>query len=92
LLQEYDLYLSQFVYEKIYGELSPKAITFLNAVTKWNAPAEIEKNLSISHSEYSVYRKTLIDKGILYASRRGEIDFSLPRFANFLDTMREFYD
>ncbi len=92
LLQEYDLCLSQFVYEKIYGKLSPKAITFLNAITKWNTPVEIEKNLSISHSEYSVYRKTLIDRGILYASKRGRIDFALPRFANFLEKMKEFYD
>ncbi len=92
VLSDYDLYLSQFVYEKIYSELSEKSIVLLNAVTLHDTTAEIEKRFFASHSEYSVYRKALIDRGVLDGSKRGKITFALPRFGVFLQKMKEFYE
>ena len=91
VLSNYDLYLSQFVYEKIYSELSQKSIDFLSAIKNFKTTNELEKNFFKNHGEYSVYRKSLIDRGILDGSKRGKISFALPRFDVFLQNMEEFY-
>lgn len=91
VLSNYDLYLSQFVYEKIYSELSQKSIDFLSAIKNFKTTSELEKNFFKNHGEYSVYRKGLIDRGILDGSKRGKISFALPRFDVFLQNMEEFY-
>ena len=91
MLSNYDLYLSQFVYEKIYSELSQKSIDFLRAIKNFKTTNELEKNFFKNHGEYSVYRKSLIDRGILDGSKRGKISFALPRFDVFLQNMEDFY-
>lgn len=92
ILSDYDLYLSQFVYEKVYSELSPKRLAFLYAISESNKTSDIEKHSSLSHSEYCVYRKILCDCGLVDGTKRGELHFTLPRFDVFLKNMREFYE
>lgn len=92
VLSTYDLYLSQYVYEKIYSELSPACLSFCYAMKDHKKSEEIEKALSFTHGQYSVYRKILIDRGIINGEKRGEVTFLLPRFSVFLDAMKEFYD
>lgn len=92
LLSEYDLYLSDNVYEKIYSEFSKESKRFLLAVAESSAKESgvIEKSLGFTHGKFSVYRKKMIDQGILNGENRGFLSFSLPRFEEFLLRAKEF--
>ena len=92
LLSDFDLLLAENGYEKVFSELSAESRRFLFAIAEAEAkhPKEIESALSFSHGKYSVYRKRLIDRGILNGDTRGEILFALPRFEQFLLSQKAF--
>ncbi len=45
---------------------------------------KIRESGNITSGTFSVYRKRLIKKGIVYAPNYGYLDFVLPRFREFI--------
>lgn len=78
LLLNFDQYLAEFVYDKIWEGLSEKEKDMLMKISK-NEELEIKKN------ELSVYRDRLIKYGILISTQRGKLSFALPRFKEYID-------
>ncbi len=82
----YDQYLSEYVYEKIWSELSAtdKRILIAMALSGKTGVKDIRDELSMDSSKFSVYRERLKRMGVLDASSYGKLEFSLPRFQDFL--------
>ncbi len=86
VLAEYRQYLEEYVYQKLWTEISQKDKEVLigMATTSDNHVASIRESLNMSSSLFSVYRKRLIKKGILSTSNYGQLDFALPQFKEFV--------
>lgn len=86
LLIEFDQYLSEYVYEKLYSELSDNEQTMLLSF-KTNDPIkmmDLSNKTSLDAKTISVYRDRLIKKGIIFSPKYGFVEFALPRFKEFL--------
>lgn len=83
---DYESYLAEFVYDKIWSELSPKEKIIVKTIASLEekSSAAIKDKLSMDESNYSVYRKRLIDKGVLDGSEYGFVEFKLPAFDNYV--------
>lgn len=86
LFEEYDQYLSEYVYEKLYSKLSMQE---KNVVLAFNSDdkvdmTELRLKTNLSTKELSVYRNRLIKKGIIKSISYGFVEFTLPRFNEFL--------
>ncbi len=90
-MTDYDYYLSEFVYEKIWSETTRKEKDILKALSVASqSPAsvsEIKTMCNIESGDLSVYRERLIQKGIIDGSERGYIAFALPRFSEFINSL-----
>ena len=91
VLAQVDDILSQKVYEKIWSELTPKDQWYLSFIIRKEKMkvSDLLEEAKKSHSDWSVPRKRLIEKGIIKSSRRGEIVLVLPRFKEFAMRMLE---
>lgn len=86
ILPEYDQYLDEYVYSKIWTETSPKdqeliAEIALSGETKVK---NIREKVNMTSGLFSVYRDRLKNKGILDTRIYGEVTFALLRFAEFV--------
>lgn len=89
ILKEYDYYLAEYVYEKIWSELSEKTRQIISAF-KDDSPMrvqEIREFVGCTSSQFSSYRKSLLGKGIVVESEYGYLRLALPRFSNFVQNM-----
>lgn len=79
---EYQQYLEEFVYDKIWMELSKgdKKLAYGIASSSTGETSEIRNIAGINSSTYSVYRNRLLQKGIVEASEYGKLQFTLPLF------------
>ena len=86
LLDEYDNILEDYVYEKVWSELSDKEKDIIGCVARKDPSkvADIRDALSISSGNMSVYRDRLAKKGIIDVSKYGYISLSLPRFGEII--------
>lgn len=91
LLNKYDSYLSEYVYEKLWNNLPNQEKTLLCTVCDYNETSKILKHSGITEKEYSVIRSRLIKRGLLVSNERGKISFSLPRFTEFVKQISLFY-
>lgn len=84
--EEYRQYLEEFVYEKIWSELSNKDRQLAKGIAESESKEvnAILERLQLSPQEYSPYRKRLVRKGIIDTGERGKLDFSLPMFDEFV--------
>ena len=86
LLPQYDTYLEDYVYEKIWSELSRKDKEVVAAMC--DAPSTkvetIRNRLKMSSNSFSTYRKRLTKKGIIQSPDYGWLSFTLPRFGEFI--------
>lgn len=86
LLLEFDQYLLEYVYEKLYSELPRKERQFLEAMENGsNSIESIRKKVEVESKELGVYRSRLIKKGIIRSPMYGYVEFVLPRFKEFID-------
>lgn len=87
VLSEYDYYLEEYVYEKIWSEISAKDKIVLYAMceSKDGKVENIRKKADMDSNTFTVYRNRLIKKGLLTNSEYGHLDFSLPRFKEFVE-------
>jgi len=86
ITDSYDQYLSEYVYDKLYFELSEKDIEFLRGM---KSDEQVQTSilmgrLNMSKNEYSVYRDRLKKKGIINAESRGYVSMLLPRMAEYI--------
>lgn len=93
LLADFDMYMSEYVYEKIWSELSPKDRSIVICVGKLGDAKvkELRESLNMDSNEFSVYRDRLKRKGIVDVSQYGKISFVLPRFDVFVHN-KEYMD
>ena len=83
---ECKLYLEEYVYEKIWAELSPvsRQILYETAKSETGQIKEIREKLNIKPNQISPYRDKLIRKGIISGEDFGKIKFMLPYFSEFV--------
>lgn len=88
LLLEYDQYLQEYVYEKIWCELSENDKILISSFDKEdNVKVEtLIKATSFDKKTFSVYRDRLIKRGVLYSPSYGLLTIKLPRFLEFVQT------
>ena len=88
LMPEYDQYLEEYVYSKIWSELSPvdKKIVLRIAGTRETKVTVLRESLGMTTPEFSVYRDRLKKKGLINIPQYGNISLALPRFEDFVIT------
>lgn len=86
ILSEYDQYLEEYVYGKIWSELSDldRKILIEMAESGETKVKKIREGIEMKPEQFSVYRERLKRKGVLDTSKYGEVSFILPRFAEFV--------
>ena len=80
------LYLDEYVYEKIWMELSPRDKDMLYALAETDSGmvADIRNRLNMKPNEFAPYRDRLIRKGIVDGGERGRLEFALPFFEEYV--------
>ncbi len=86
ILGEYEQYLSEFVYDKIWSELSQKDRIVAKGIAdiKSGKIKEIRDAIGMETNEFNPYRKRLIRKGIVSGEKRGYVYFTLPLFEEYV--------
>ena len=88
ILPEYDQYLEEYVYSKIWSEMSEldKKIVFEMAVSGETKIKSIRERLNIKSEQFSVYRDRVKRKGVVCSEQYGYLALALPRFDEFVKT------
>lgn len=94
VLTEYQQNLYQYVYQKIWVELSPKDRKVLTAVAESadHSVMSIKASLQLTANEWSPYRQRLIRKGLVDGQERGFLRLNLPLFDQFIKDQALFED
>ena len=86
ILPEYRQYLDDYVYDKLWSELSEKDKTVALGIA--NVPSgstsEIRVFLDISTASLAQYRKRLIKRGMISGEEHGKMTFTLPLFDEYV--------
>ncbi|MBQ3705893.1 MAG: ATP-binding protein [Clostridia bacterium] len=82
----YKQHLQEYVYEKMWMELSEKdrKILWAMAKEKEGKVSAIKEMLNLKNNEFTPYRERLIRKGIIESNGRGYVRFVLPLFEEFV--------
>ncbi|MBQ9042284.1 MAG: ATP-binding protein [Eggerthellaceae bacterium] len=85
VLDEFDAYLAEYVYEKIWSELSGKDRDVVDAMAAAESGkvGDIRGLAGMSSGEFSVYRDRLLKRGLVASDGFGYLRFTLPRFGEF---------
>ena len=88
VLSKFDEVLAEKVYKKIWSELANKDRWFLQYIVRKDSitTKELLEASKASHSEWSIPRARLSEKGIIDVEKRGLIRLKLPRFREFVET------
>ena len=88
VLAEYDQYLADYVYDKLYSELTDVEQKILCAFPNGGAIKmnDLAAACALDTKYLSVYRDRLIKKGIIFSPSYGFVELSLPRFHEYLLT------
>ena len=88
VLEEYEQYLSEFVYDKLWSELSKKDRIVIRGIadTGNGRIKDIRALLRMETNEFNPYRKRLIKKGLISGETRGYVTFTLPLFREYAMT------
>lgn len=84
---KYCNHLGEYVYEKIWSELSEKdreVISIMIEMAEKIKVKDLRERLNVDSSKFSHYRDRLKRKGIVDLSEYGYISFSLPYFKEFI--------
>ena len=86
LLPLYDTYLEDYVYEKIWSELSQKDQAVLTAMSSASSGKveNIRSLVGMPSNSFTTYRSRLIRKGLIVSPSYGTLRFALPRFREFV--------
>lgn len=85
ILPTYEQYLDEYVYEKLWSEMSIKDQEVARGIARAGegATKKIREELNMTQNEFNPYRKRLLKKGIIFADARGSVRFTLPLFGKF---------
>ena len=86
LLDQYDSYLRDYVYDKIWSELSvndKKVLKSFKADTTESVEALLN-GTKMEKKSFSVYRDRLIKRGLIYSPSYGRLSIKLPRFFEYI--------
>lgn len=80
------LYLEDYVYYKIWAEMSTgdRKLAYGIAKSVSGKAKEIKENIFMKDNEYSVYRERLMKKGLINGDEYGYVRFTLPLFEDFV--------
>ena len=86
VIDRYRQYLEDFVYEKIWSELSLNDQRVLTGMAESdsNKIIDIRGKIGMTTNQFNPYRSRLIRKGIVDGSQRGVMKFVLPMFRDFV--------
>lgn len=85
VLPQYRQYLDDFVFEKLWSELSEKDREVCRGIAESDGSSEaIRTRLNISSNSLSQYRRRLIRKGLVSGTEHGRMEFVLPLFDDFV--------
>ena len=86
IMPEYDQYLEEYVYEKLWSELSTKDKEIMSVLAETGRAniKDLREKLDMKSGDMSTYRKRLIRKGMVDASEYGKLSIVLPRFAEII--------
>lgn len=86
LLKEYDYYLEEYVYRRLYSELSEKEKNILKhiSLSKLESNKELVEAGVVTNQEISNYKEKLFKRGICDIKERGKITIILPRFKEYI--------
>ena len=92
LIQNYDAYLWKNGYNKFWSDLSKieKKFMISMAYSSTGSKDEIINQKIISSSNYSQYRRRLLEKGLIESPSYNSLSFVLPRFKEFIMFAKEF--
>lgn len=84
-LDAYREYLDDYVYEKMWSEMSAndRRVVHAMAISKTGKIEEIRRLLSMEPNEFSPYRDRLIKRGLINGDERGFVRFTLPFFEQY---------
>lgn len=93
ILLEYDACLQEYVYEKIYSELSNKDRHVLNSMAnvKSTKIIDIRNEAKMDSNIFNLYKTRLIKKGILHSKEYGHLQWALPRFKEYVIQQNDMY-
>lgn len=82
IYDELDIYLSSYVYDKIWSSVPDGEKTILRCFTNnfEMTTSDILKTTNMNSKMFSVYRDRLIKRGILISNKIGYLSLTLPRF------------
>jgi len=85
LLNNYDQYLAEFSYDKIWSELPTKEREVIRGIAT-SADCSVKSSreaVGMDSSKFSVYRDRLIEKGLINGREYGKVKLTLPRFGEY---------
>lgn len=86
VMTEYKHYLFEYVYEKIWSELSnnDKKVCRALSRSKEGKVSEVKELSCMDTNNFNPYRKRLMRRGIINAAAYGYVSFALPMFDEFV--------
>ena len=91
LLNTFDLYLADYVYDRLWDNLPEHEKEVIIAILKDGHINSIIESTNMDAKQISVYRSRLLKRGIVVSKTRGELSFVLPRFKEYIKN-RELFD
>ena len=83
---QYDQYLAEFVYDKIWSELAAREKKVLQSIatSENNDVKTVRERIGMNSSKFGVYRARLMERGLVDGKEYGKVSFTLPRFGEFV--------
>lgn len=84
-ISDFRQYLEDYVYEKVWDEMSSgdRRLAYGVAKSENGKAKEVKSIISMSDNEYSVYRDRLVKRGVLNGKEHGYVRFTLPMFEEY---------
>ena len=84
-MEPYQQHLDEYVYEKIWAELSVRDREVVCAIAKSDGSIKsVRSILGMRDNQFSPYRQRLLRKGIVEATAYGRLEFTLPLFPEYV--------
>lgn len=92
IIEKYDAYLWANGYTKFWNDLTINEKKFLIGLanSKKGSKEEICSVSELKETNYSQYRRRLLEKGLIIVKGYDKLDFVLPRFREFINYAKEF--
>ena len=90
LITSFDRYLWANGYNKFWSDLTNIERKFLIALAMGSGDKESIIQNGFMETNYSQYRRRLLEKGLIYTPKQGSLNFVLPRFKEYVLLMKEF--